>query len=82
MLYNWIWNCITYNPAPLNPSPYKLNWIGYKANMTTYIVDGEILDNVFHTRIMPWFGERVVLPGGLINILQDPLLGSGKHCSN
>nr|WP_235715905.1 hypothetical protein [Acetivibrio cellulolyticus] len=86
-------NCIIFNPATVNLSAYGLNTKGYTANMTAYIVKGEILNNIFGSVSKP-IGKVVYLPNqnktpwwvqglsrdvvNLSNSIQNHLMGSVK----
>ena len=40
-------DALLFNPATVNPYAYGLNTKNYTADMTAYIVEGEILNNIF-----------------------------------
>ena len=53
-------NCIIFNPASVNASAYGLDVNKYTANMTAYIVEGEILNMIFNSVSAP-IDQRVDL---------------------
>ncbi|MBR2180972.1 MAG: RHS repeat-associated core domain-containing protein, partial [Oscillospiraceae bacterium] len=54
-------NAILFNPMSINPLAYGLNSSKYTADMTAYIVQGEILNNIFGNISKP-IGNAVYLP--------------------
>ncbi|WP_432406691.1 RHS repeat domain-containing protein [Wukongibacter sp. M2B1] len=54
-------NAILFNPATLNPDAYELDIPTYTGEMTTYIVEGEVLNNIFGPVSKP-IGDLVYLP--------------------
>ena len=54
-------NCITFNPAVVNYKKYNLNPYRYTAHMTTYIVQGDIL-NTLEGGFRGFSGKIIYLP--------------------
>lgn len=54
-------NCITFNPAAVNYKKYNLNPSRYTAQMTTYIVKGDIL-NTIESGFRGFAGRIIYLP--------------------
>ncbi len=81
-------NAILFNPATLFPDAYNLDTSNYDADMTAYVVKGEILDDIFK----PWSDkvyknkvylpmQHPVIPGGnpginAVNAVRNHLMGS------
>lgn len=53
-------NAFVFNPATVNLSAYGLNSSTYKADMIAYVVEGDVLNNIFGGMSSP-IGELIML---------------------
>ena len=76
-------DCIVFNPATPYLSEYGLSMDNYDANMTAYIVEGEILDRVFGAIPAPYDDNVHYLKEPVWkSIIKSPLVFSGLDVAN